>query len=743
MARCLLVDSGLDQKLWAEAISTAAYLRNRCPSRSLDNKTPHEVWTGRKPNVKHLKVFGSTAVALNKKRKGKFNKKGSILIMVGYSLVSKAYRLYNRDTNSVIERRDVLFDENNLPGSEEKSSSTEFITVSDIINTNNEEREDSNNIPVIRSEESTEDENIVTESTPEVEIDDACSEEFYDMDDFTGFCSPLEDIQEENELTYGPGRRKIIRTGKPGRPRKVKNLLNNVVENQLPKTYKEALSSKCCGKWQEAMEKEMLSLNEKGTWSLADLPAGHKPIKCKWVYALKKNQKGEIIRHKARLVAKGCSQKYGVDYRETFSPVVRYATIRMVLALAVEHQMHLHQLDVVTAYLNGDLHEEIYMQQPEGFKDESNPNKVLKLQKSLYGLKQAGREWNAKLNEVLCKIGFDRCKNEPCLYKMTRNNNLIIIAVYVDDIIVGCKDKNEISNIKSRIACEFEITDKGLLEHFLGMEVIRDGETGEIKLSQELYINEMLEEYGMENCKPSSVPLSPGFQMKCNGDCEKFDPTTYQSLIGALLYLALTTRPDIIHSVSKLAQRNSDPHVEHWAAAKNILRYLKGTKNLKLIFSRSTKTLEGYADADWGGCPVDRKSYSGYAFYIGKSLISWESKKQNTTALSSTEAEYISISNASKEAVYLRRLLQELGFWKDESVILNVDNQGAMKLAMNPVYHNRSKHIDIKYHHIRDVVQSKEVELKYCPTDDMIADIFTKNLPKAKHTNFVNLLNLK
>ena len=332
MARCLLTDSGLDHKLWAEAISTAAYLRNRCPSKILGNKTPHEVWTGKKPNVKHLKVFGSTAVTLNVKRKGKFDKIGSMLIMVGYSLVSKAYRLYNKDTNVVIERRDVLFDENSLRGSEENNSSMEFINFNDLIDKSEEQGEENHADTTLTEGDEAE---IISEN------DETMSEDFFDMEDFNGFTSPTEDFPEEvSNVSRGPGRPKTVRTGKPGRPRKVVNLQNNVVENQEPpKTYQEALCSKSCEKWQEAMVKEMSSLQQKGTWSFADLPNGHKPIKCKWVYALKKNQKGEIIRYKARLVAKGCSQKYGVKYRETFSPVVRYATIRMVLALAVEHRM--------------------------------------------------------------------------------------------------------------------------------------------------------------------------------------------------------------------------------------------------------------------------------------------------------------------------------------------------------------------------------------------------------------------
>ncbi|XP_058986346.1 uncharacterized protein LOC131806348 [Musca domestica] len=253
----------------------------------------------------------------------------------------------------------------------------------------------------------------------------------------------------------------------------------------------------------------------------------------------------------------------------------------------------------------------------------------------------------------------------------------------------------------------------------------------------------MLKEYGMENCRPVSVPLTPGFQSNCEGECRKIDPTEYQSLIGSLLYLALTTRPDILHSVTKLSQRNADPHLEHWTAAKHILRYLKGTKDMKLHFSCGNGKLIGYADADWGGCTTDRKSYSGSVFFIGNCVISWESKKQDIVALSSTEAEYVSTSNASKEAVYLSRLLHELGFLQENCVPINVDNQGALQLAYNPVHHKRTKHVDIKYHHIRDLIKSNTIKLVYCPTNDMVADIFTKNLAKSKHQKFVSLINLK
>lgn len=246
----------------------------------------------------------------------------------------------------------------------------------------------------------------------------------------------------------------------------------------------------------------------------------------------------------------------------------------------------------------------------------------------------------------------------------------------------------------------------------------------------------------MDKCKPVAVPLEAGYQVNCDSDCQKFNQQEYQSLVGTLMYLAISTRPDILHSVSKMAQRNFDPHLEHMAKLKHILRYLAGTIDLKLIYKPGDGNLEGFVDADWGGNSLDRKSYTGFTFFFGGCPISWESRKQTSVALSSTEAEYMAASDAAKEAIYLKRILKEVNNWKGGSVKLNIVNQGAQKLAENPVYHKRSKHIDIKFHHIRELVQNQEVKLMYCPTANMIADILTKNLPKVKHCNFVSMMKL-
>lgn len=293
--------------------------------------------------------------------------------------------------------------------------------------------------------------------------------------------------------------------------------------------------------------------------------------------------------------------------------------------------------------------------------------------------------------------GFNSCDSEPCLYKSEVDGKPILVAIYVDDLIIACKDKETIIKFKRQLSDEFEVTDKGVLSNFLGIKVNRDGELGSIKICQSQYIKEILEQYQMSECKTVSVPLDPGFRADCSGGCKRANKEEYQSIIGALTYLAITTRPDIMHTISKMAQFNSDPHSEHMSAVKHVLRYLKATN----------MCVKGFADADWGGNTIDRKSYYGYFFFIGECLISWESKKQ--VALSSTEAEYMSMSNALKEATYLNRLLSEIGICGENPILLKVDNQGAMKLAVNPVYHNRTKHIDIKYHHVREVISRGEI----------------------------------
>lgn len=715
MARTMMVHSGVAEFLWAEAVCTAAYIRNRSTTKALKNKTPFECWSGKKPTVSHFKIFGCKAVALDKTQSNKFIAKGKDCIFVGYSLYSKAYRLYDPEAKRIFEARDVKFDE---------TSFRREVVEDDVFVVNPQQTtEEANDDQLVSQEEDV----SHNEAEEELSADDA-------------------DAENESQQ-IGPGRPRLIRTGRPGRPRKVKNVLNIMKSDEIniPSSSEEAMNSKEKQFWMEAMEKEFAALLKNKTWSLTQLPKGQRAIGCKWVYNLKRDVNGNVERFKARLVAKGCSQQHGVNYTDTFSPVVRYSTVRMLFALSAQLKLHVHQLDVTTAYLNSELHDVVYMQQPEHFVDVRHPKKVLRLNKAIYGLKQSGREWHSKLDGVLKNLGYKPCVGEPCLYSKNGQGKYNFITIYVDDLLIASTNEEDVMKIKQELGAIFEIVDKGIVRHILGIEVERNGAQGAISLSQKRYIEELLLKHGMKTCRPVSTPLDPGFQVGCTSEsCKKVDATTYQSLIGELMYLAVLTRPDILHAVCKLSQRNQNPHQEHMAAVNHILRYLSGTKDVKIHYERveGDICIEGFVDADWGSDNENRKSYSGYVFLMAGGVFSYESKKQNTVALSSTEAEYVALSSAAKEVLYLNQLLKEIDI-NVKDVVLYCDNVSAQHIAKNEMYHARTKHIDIKHHFIRDVINKDQLKLDYINTNDNIADLFTKNLVKSKHEKFVKLMNMR
>jgi len=711
MARCMLQEAEVNEPLWAEAVKTAVYIRNRCPSKSLNDTTPFEIWYKKKPCVKHLRSFGSVAICLEKKRKSKFNPKAKEYLMVGYSETSKAYRLFDPETRKIVLSRDVHFIERNYM--KLNIPKIDLTTIEDDKETVIKYGE--NDIADVKNEET--DENVESED-----------------EEFESFENP----NEEEEHIIDNKDKRVLRSG---RTYNSLNLLQ--AENiMIPSTVREALSSDNKDNWLDAMKEEYNSLVANETFDLVDRPKGEKVLKCKWVFSTKQNKEGQVERFKARLVAKGFDQKYGINYAETFSPVVRYETIRLIFALAAEYKLHLHQMDVKTAYLNSGLQHDVYMAQPENFVDPEYPEKVLKLRKALYGLKQSGREWNNKLNDTLNSMGFYACQSEPCVY-IKQGKNINIIAVYVDDLLIASSDLIELKVIKKQISESFQVIDKGQAKYFVSLEVERDGDTGTIYLCQKSQIQKLLKQYGMSHTKPISTPLEVNHQVRCDKeDCKRFNQTTYQSLIGSLMFIAIGSRPDILHSVNKLSQMNTDPHVEHFTAAKRILRYLNNTIGWKLKYEHTGKKLYGYADADWGGDSLNRKSYTGYGFVFAGAVFSWECKKQHTVALSSTEAEYMALSSAAKEAIYLKMLLKEMNIGICETVEIFDDNLGAIELVKNPIYHSRSKHIDIKYHHIRDTYRNKIINLEYCSSTEMLADILTKNLSKIPHHKLCNLLGL-
>jgi hypothetical protein len=410
--------------------------------------------------------------------------------------------------------------------------------------------------------------------------------------------------------------------------------LAQVSETHDPETFSEASGHP---DWDTAMNEEYRSLMENDTWDLVPLPKGRKLVRCKWVYQTKYASDGSIERHKARLVAKGFSQVEGIDYNETFAPVAKMNPIRLVLALAASHKWEVHQMDVKSAFLHGDLKEEIYMEQPPGY-IQNDSSLVCHLKKSLYGLKQAPRAWYAKMDSFLIATGFSRCHSNPNVYTKKVGSHLIILVLYVDDLILTGSESKLLNHVKTSLKKKFEMTDLGFLHYFLGLQVLQTNEA--IFLSQSKYACDLLRRFHMDDCKPTPSPFQSGVKLSATCTSPEVDATLYRQLVGSLLYLTHTC-PDLSFAVGLVARYMQTPHEIHWKAAKRILRYVRGTVQFGIHYSSGgTPLLVGFTDSDWAGDLDDRKSTAGYVFSLGSGPVTWAYKKQQAIALSSTEAEY-------------------------------------------------------------------------------------------------------
>ncbi|KAH9112109.1 hypothetical protein AeMF1_013507 [Aphanomyces euteiches] len=512
------------------------------------------------------------------------------------------------------------------------------------------------------------------------------------------------------------------------------------VGEDLPKTYKAAMESGNASKWSEACKAEIKSLLENKTWDVVELPEGRKAIGCKWVFKIKERADGSIDKFKARLVAKGYSQEYGIDYEETFAPVAKFTSIRVLLSTTAKYNLDLQQMDVNTAFLNSDLVEDIYMQVPDGLDVKATQGQtsklVLKLKKSLYGLKQAPRLWNETIDGFMVSIGFTKSNADHCIYVMRTGSRVILVSLYVDDLILASNCNKMMQSTKEALSKRFKMTDLGALSYCLGIEVMRSP-SGPVFIHQSKFLKSVLAKFNMQECKPVKTPQVSGQRLSklmCpTTDDEKTEMSRipYRSAVGCLMYLMVATRPDIAVAVGVASQFLENPGQQHWSAVKRIFRYLKGTEDFGIEYSGSQDVC-GYTDADWAGDTGTRHSTSGYCFMLNNGLVSWKSRKQRTVALSSTEAEYMGLSEASQEAVWMKRLLLDLGEVDIRTpIVVWEDNQGSIALAKNPQHHNPTKHIDIRYHFAREKVQDQDIALKYCPTQNMIADIFTKALPAS------------
>lgn len=503
-----------------------------------------------------------------------------------------------------------------------------------------------------------------------------------------------------------------------------------------PKTHSQAMRSAHCNEWRAAEQAELEAHKLNHTGKAVKTPDGVVPIETFWLYKVKETASGWVSKMKARWVVFGNKQIEGLDFTETYAPVAKMTSIRVFLSQVTILGWPVHQMDVATAFLNGTIGEEVYVLPPPGYHVKEGYS--IKLERALYGLKQSPRAWNSTLHDYLVEeCGYLATNSDSCIYvKYDENDSPIcILVVYVDDILIAAATVQRINEFKKSMHDRFKMTDLGALEWYLGMKIKRDATYRALSITQELYIDKLIAKYGMENCVPIATPMAAGTELHKH-DCPKegsaaqkeMSRIPYRSVVGSLLYASVCTRPDISLAVSKVAKFVNNPGLTHWKAVVRIVQYLKGTKSHGLLYTKEGKTLLGYSDASWGDADNNRKSTTGYLFKHGENLVSWATYMQTSTARSTVEAEYMALSDASQEAVWLRRMLFEIGGVQRDSTEIMEDNQGCIAMALNPVGHKRLKHVEIRYHFLRELVCRGTVSLRYCPTARMTADVLTKPL---------------
>lgn len=515
--------------------------------------------------------------------------------------------------------------------------------------------------------------------------------------------------------------------------------------NDEPASYAEALSSSDSDKWMSAMRDEYDSLIKNNTWRVEKLPVGRTPIKSKWVFKLKRDVAGSIMRYKARLCAKGYSQKYGIDYKETFSPVVRSDSIRFILSVVAKLNLDMIHFDVKTAFLHGVLDEDIWMEEPEGFK--TKIGYACKLIKSIYGLKQASRKWNECFIEFLRDFNLVPLVSDSCVLISNMPSKLLIVAIYVDDGLACSSSMNLLDELTDYLKNRFEIT-LMQAECFVGLQIKRDRRERTLHVSQSGFIDRMISKFELTEAKAVSIPMQPTLKLVASGVADgeksKVVQVPYREAIGALMYIMVGCRPDIACAVTILSRFCSEPKLPHWLAVKNVMKYLKATRELGLVYDgKRTSELTAFSDADYASCRDSRKSLSGVLVKHCGAPVLWKATKQSTVAESTTEAEFIAASTASREIVWARKFLTEVGeLENNEATKLMVDNQSAIRLIKNNQVHSKIKHLDIRLMAIRERVEERQVNVEYISTDNQQADILTKPLAPKQFKQLRNIMGM-
>ncbi len=719
-ARKMLHHRNHHLKFWAEAVNHATLIYNNTWHSTIKS-SPEFKWSGKSLPYTSFKVWGCRAwVRIPKEKRKKLQVQSTPMMFLGNDSTRGGFKLYDPSHGKIVYSRDVIFDENQTVKTSEAPSDEEVTLLSDIHRVENPSPEH----PFV---EEIQQEPLVPQQ-PAVE-------------DFQQEPPPLqqpfaEDFQHDPEQLVPPNvsafrEFQLIASGTLPQPRirtPVKRLNLLAIPRTPPASVEEALSGNEACQWKNAMDKEMESMKNKDVFVLTPATKGMRTIKSKWVFSYKPGPVGSPETFKARWVAKGFTQRPGMDYGSVFSPVIRHESIKILLTLACTRNLLMRHVDIKTAFLHGDIDRELYVSQPSGYNNGTSD--VCKLNRSLYGLKQSPRLWNAKLTKFFVDEGFRQADADPCIFIHT---NGMIVGVYVDDMLLLAEKKQVFNAFIQELNNNFDTKDLGEPKQLLGLTLTNDPKTNRITLSQRPLIRNLIHDHGLDNCKPTKEPVDPSqVLMQSDTTCPESDTRRYRESIGKLNYLAQCTRPDLAIAVSILSRFFQNPSQAHFTALAHVIRYLAGTEDLVFTICPSSSEMTCYSDADWGRNVDTRKSTSGYCIMFGGSLISWKSKGQTSVALSTMEAEYMALAYAVQEVLWIRQLLNDLGEHQEKATRIFEDNQACIHFTKEQRFHGRAKHVDIKFHFVRDIVQKGLIDIIYCPTEVMLADMFTKPLSSLK-----------
>jgi hypothetical protein len=704
MANALLFQSGLPSNCWGLARDAATYIRNRCPCTSNPNGvTPYEMIKGSKPRVDHLRVFGAECFYHIPKqlRQGKLAPKAEPGTFAGYDEIHRAYRIIpHSNRNVIIFSRDVIFDEKSVVDKFVNTPSPPATPIFQLVSDQVQETE-------VREQVNPPSQQVLRRSNRER--------------------NPID------RLTYGHVA--IVEEGDLHAL-----AFNGILDTDDPVTLQHALEGDERIRWTEAISEEMTAHSENGTWEVEPTPVPHgaKVINTKFVFKKKLSADGtRIDRYKARLVAQGFNQRPGIDYGETFAPVVDKVSLRVFLSIAASERMHLEQFDVKTAFLYGAVDEELYILLPKELGNQPPENHAYKVIKALYGIKQAPRVWYNNLTDTMRTAGFSQNDKDPCLYIFREADDSIraMFVVHVDDGILATASTDFLDEISNFLDTRYKMRRLGRPSSYLSLDM--EWRSDVVVITQANYIRSLAEKYGVQQQHGTLLPMAPKAKLFSRTDQQPLTEKPYRELVGALIYISVCTRPDISYAVGKLATFFSNPTDGHYEAALKVLRYLNATSSLGLHLGgrrgNTDQSLTCYADSDFAEDEETRVSTSGFTIFLNSSLIAWGSKKQSTVATSTTEAEFLACTTALKETIWLQYLLLDLGYHNIvQKTILLQDNQSTIAIIQDQTSKGRTKHFDVKYKFVNRSLQNGLFILKYCPTEEMIADALTKALPRVQ-----------